>query len=263
MRARVQLKTGEFINAIREGKKFILVKVVQEKTDEPARPCFGYESLESIAIWLRYRNSQRISNESDSPLFLMSNRAEQIFNKGLNPQNVSSIIKRLKDNAGFSGDNLGAHSFRKFNQTQLEASGIAKNWIYSYQGRDIPDSGESYSEPSDEQLLEAYERSYPYLSLENGNGQTKLKVSELKQKLEEKDKEIAFIMARMKAYESAVDQFPIRIEDRELSQEMVKVRGGFAKVEISEVDKKPEDQRVEERARELFEKFLKTQGIKK
>jgi hypothetical protein len=67
--------------------------------------------------------------------------------------------------AGLQGENVSAHSIRKYHQTMLEASGMPDTWIALIQGRKIADSRRAYTRPTNEQLIEAYKEAYPELAL--------------------------------------------------------------------------------------------------
>lgn len=64
---------------------------------------------------------------------------------------------------------MSTHSLRKFATTRLQAGGVPEPWISIIQGRRINDSRDPYTQPSNRQLLEAYERAYPSLAIFEGS----------------------------------------------------------------------------------------------
>ena len=60
---------------------------------------------------------------------------------------------------------MSAHSLRKKLQTDLEKAGINSNWIDQILGHELINSRDAYSLPTDEELKEAYLKSYPIMRI--------------------------------------------------------------------------------------------------
>lgn len=150
----VNLTVGQVRPAIYAGRPFLMVEVKQVKTGIVARPIFGPESLEALRRYLEARGGAK----DGDPLFVTV-RGE----KGkMRPTVLSNIFYRLSEKCGFK--KLSAHSLRKASQTFLMAGGMPEGFIARLHGRRIQNSSEAYTKPTDEMLLEAYERAYPALA---------------------------------------------------------------------------------------------------
>ena len=58
-----------------------------------------------------------------------------------------------------------AHSLRKKLQTDLEKAGINSNWIDQILGHKLINSRDAYSQPTDEELKEAYMKAYKFIKV--------------------------------------------------------------------------------------------------
>jgi integrase len=142
--------------------------IATQKTSEYAYVYLGPETVEAVDAYLEQRKAG-----AHEPLFLDRD------GKRMTSDALTQLFMRLSERL-LDGDRIGAHSFRKFQQTQLEAAGVNGNWIKRYQGRKVKDSTGVYSNPQDipGQLLETYIEHYDAL-----------KVYEVKQALEKRIEE--------------------------------------------------------------------------
>ncbi len=161
------------------GGEFFYLSKLTEKTNERAQSVIGFEALNALRAWVRFRVSRGEVLEEDTPLFIMAraksgvkskeNYAENLAlktNQRLTRNSASNIVSRLFDKAGF--DAVTAHGLRKVHSTYL---GIGENrvpepMIARMEGRDIGDSREAYKVYSPQILIDAYEKNYHSISLE-------------------------------------------------------------------------------------------------
>lgn len=146
--------------------------IATQKTGENAFVFIGPEACEAVDAYLDKRKP--MVNE---PLFTTRSGTR------ITSDALTMLYMRLSDRL-LDGERIGAHSFRKFHQTQLEAAGVPANWIKRYQGRKIVDSTGAYSHPEDVpgQLLDTYIQNYDALRI---YGEQNGKVKKLEAKIEE------------------------------------------------------------------------------
>ncbi len=165
------LKISDLKRALDNGDKFAAVEYVRNKTEERGSPCFGYESLDAIRAWLRWRAGKGYNCNPESPLFILvqnqqgggsaySTREELLAGVPLNGEAMTGVILKMVKRAGLTDKRLSAHCFRIFNASALESSGVNKNLVYRLQARQIPDSGKVYSRG---EVLSEYVKHYDSL----------------------------------------------------------------------------------------------------
>ncbi len=105
------------------GNKF---KVFSPKISEKKRKRMyihiGYEAINAIEAYLNMRNSQSI----DEPLIVNANGEK------ISSTSITNIVERICSKVG---NNLGAHSFRKFHFTMLTGAGIPESWVLKLEGK--------------------------------------------------------------------------------------------------------------------------------
>ena len=155
--------------ALDAGDKFTQIDYVRNKTGELGWPCFGYESLDAMRVWLRWRRVNGFNCEPSSPLFVLTQNPEGAGKYGrdellsgirMRGKTISESIFEVVRRAGLTGKRLSAHSFRIYNSSCLESAGVNKNIVYRIQARQIPDSGRAYSKG---EVLSSYMKAYDSL----------------------------------------------------------------------------------------------------
>jgi integrase len=142
--------------------------LVTKKSMITAYPMIGPEAIEQIDIYLETR-------KDDLPWLFLGERGDQ-----LKFYTLSKIFQRWSDKLK-DGDRISAHSFRKFHQTQLEASGLNPNILKKLQGRTIADSTKSYSRPQDQPglIAEQYINHYDAIRVKDNSELRELRKKQL------------------------------------------------------------------------------------
>jgi len=161
----IRLTYGNVKKGIEDNSDFIGINLITKKNNISARTFIGPESIASLKEYLEHRKigTDKIPAEEitdDSPLFRTRERKVNPITRS----SLSSTITHRVYKVGL-GNEISAHSFRKYFQTQLEASGVSPNWIDQMIGHKLPDMNNSYSRPTESQLREAYEKSYQSLNV--------------------------------------------------------------------------------------------------
>lgn len=144
-------------------KTLIPFTVVTEKTGYLAKTFIGSDAITALKEYIQDRRngSRKRKPENitkDSPLFVnWKNR------KRMTRQNASTIIRNAFLKIGER--KLSPHSFRKKLQTDLEKAGMPTNWIDQVLGHQLINSRDAYSLPTDQELQEAYKKTYPTIQL--------------------------------------------------------------------------------------------------
>lgn len=191
-------------------KEYHLFEWFTIKTGEKAFVIIGPEGIKHLRDWMRYRvDILGISAEDEDPVFCASinvkgyvdyhgtERVAAIKGDIMYSGGISSTFRGLVIKAGLKplpGNNKlpSIHSLRKFHQTALESVGIPQNWICQIQGRKGTGSSKIYSKPTDEELIEAYRRAYPALSLTETVQETEIpKLTALNDRLRTMENQIA------------------------------------------------------------------------
>lgn len=143
--------------------KYCLFELVEKKVGVWCMPILGPESMKYVREWIDLRKRDGEILVDDSPLFI-STDSETGEKKPMLSGRMSQIMSRLSRRLKL-GKQKSAHSLRKFNTTNLQASGMHPAWISIIQGKAIPMSWKEYTEPSNEQLLEAYKNAYKHIAI--------------------------------------------------------------------------------------------------
>lgn len=163
------------------GERFMAFKPVRaKKTGGVCFPHMGPEAVKAVERYLEERVKAGEDLDEDSPLWVDEKKGGF-----LSPHGVSLFFTRWTNSLGHDGEDLSAHSFRKFFETNLEAAGMHKNWIGKYFDKTVNDSSAPYSRPEDIPglLTESYIKHYDALRVYESADvkQLRAKVSELEQ----------------------------------------------------------------------------------
>jgi site-specific recombinase XerD len=201
------LKISDLKKALNGEDKFAVVEYVRNKTEERGSPCFGFESLDAIRSWLRWRAERGYNCDPESPLFtLVQNQQggakythdELLKGIPMNGEAITGMIIKVIRRAGLTDKKLSAHCFRIYNASALESGGVNKNLVYQLQARQIPDSGRAYSKG---EVLSSYQKAYEALAV----GGTKVvelqdsRIAELEAKQLESDAKIEKLTKALEA----------------------------------------------------------------
>lgn len=158
--------------------KFATFEIRQEKTKLMANPTIGYETLDALRVWMRYRREVGLPCDDSDPLFTTVKAVSGFTERGegregfthkstkrgefMARSSISATVSNLIAKAGLKNQ-VVAHSFRKFTQTSLEYGGVPATWINKITGRKGVGTVGIYSKPNPEQLIEFYSRAYSKL----------------------------------------------------------------------------------------------------
>jgi site-specific recombinase XerD len=199
--------------ALDDGDKFTMIEYFRNKTEEYGEPCLGFEALDAIRDWLRWRREHGFNCNPDSPLFILTeihephNYPQEALLDGIRMDGgaIAAVVKYIIKRAGITDKKLSAHCFRVFNSSQLESAGVNKNIVYRIQGRLIPDSGRVYSKG---EVLSSYIKAYDSLTIgpkpqiiEIQNGRTQeleRQLEQLQRQLGEQQRTIDLMMPTFK-----------------------------------------------------------------
>ena len=164
---------------INGGTEFFYLSKLTEKTGERAQSVIGFEALNAIRDWVRFRVSRGEVLKEDTPLFIMARAKNGVKSKQDYKENIalktnqrltrgsaSNIVSRLFSKAGF--DAVTAHGLRKVHSTYLGIGEdrVSEPMIARMEGREIGDSREAYKVYPPQALIDAYEKNYYSISLE-------------------------------------------------------------------------------------------------
>lgn len=156
----VQLNVGD----VDLSDEFCVIELRQHKDrgrtgGRHAYPCLGYEAVDAVKDWLRWRREHEGEYGLGDPLFT-DIRGEGSLDNRMSGESVTQVVLRTAAIAGLQG--VSAHSLRRFHTTQLTGA-MAESFIALVQGRKIRDTRARYVRPKAEALLEAYRKAYPNL----------------------------------------------------------------------------------------------------
>jgi len=156
-----------FLDALKTNPntKLIQLNIITQKTKLLAKTFFGEEAIQAIKEYLEFRKygTQKIKAEiikPESPLFRAWAKGEP---RRISRSALSVIIRSHFVKIG--ENKMSPHSFRKKLQTDLEKSGINSNWIDQILGHTLINSRDAYSQPTDEELQEAYTKAYQIIRI--------------------------------------------------------------------------------------------------
>jgi integrase len=151
----IYLSAKEYRNE--DGERFKeFAPIRTRKTGEVAYIIIGPETIEHLELYLNNRTDT-------SPALFLGERGGRMTTTA-----ISHLFQRNSDKLGEDGGRISAHSFRKYHQTQLEASGLNPNILKRLHGRKIVDSTGAYSRPQDVPglLVEQYMKHYDAIRLD-------------------------------------------------------------------------------------------------
>ena len=166
-----------------DGERFKeLGPIRTKKTGVSAYPVIGPETIEHLDIYLNKRTD-------DNPCLFLGERGGRIRIDAL-----SKIFQRYSEKLGEDGGRISAHSFRKYHQTQLEASGLNPNILKRMHGRKVSDSTGAYSRPQDVPglIVEQYIQHYDAIRLDDNTA-----IKELRKEQYSRDEKIATLEKRL------------------------------------------------------------------
>jgi integrase len=128
------------------------------KTGDIIKTFLGEESIQALkaSIKLRAKGTRKTKPETitkESPLFITHNGA-RISRECFSTQVANAFIRHGEKH-------MSNHSLRKKLQTDLEKGRMPTNWIDQILGHQLINSRDAYSQPTDEELQEAYIKAYP------------------------------------------------------------------------------------------------------
>ena len=241
------LNIQDIKKALDNEDKFIQVSYERNKTQEHGEPVLGYESLEGIKNWLRWREQHSFKCTPESPLFILTesyNYSDEELKQGIRLRggDVTALVKYIVKRAGLTDKRVSAHCLRIFNASQLESAGVNKNIVYRLQGRLIPDSGRVYSKG---EVLSSYIKAYDNLVIgpkpqiievaDEDIEELRRKNEELTEKLSQAKKEQDERIRQLEKYQERYGMISLQIDDTH------KIREEFEalKKQLEEKLKKP------------------------
>jgi integrase/recombinase XerD len=209
-----RLTYGDVAEGLENNEEFIPLQLITKKNKITAKTFLGPEAIEALKEYFKERRegTRRIPPEtitSKSPLFrTRENEVKPITRSGLSSI-VTFYASKHGINSGFS-----AHSFRKYFQTALEASGINTNWIDQMIGHRMINSRDAYSRPTCEQLKESYIKAYPNLRVFKDSNFER-RVENLETQIEERDKLIESLVSNGTNKNKEIEQLQDQIQSLE------------------------------------------------
>jgi site-specific recombinase XerD len=148
---------------LRNGYEFIPINIITQKNKVQARTWIGPEAVDALHDYLdrRRHGSRKIPPENvtdASPLFRTRTRTV----RPLSRSGMSSSISHMAERIGL-GNQVSAHSFRKYFQTRMESAGVSPDWIDQIVGRKLMGVRGHYSLPKTRELFHAYQQGYDAL----------------------------------------------------------------------------------------------------
>lgn len=158
------LNYGNIAEQLERNEEFISITMVTQKTKLLVKT-IGKEAIGALETYIeaRKKGSQNVTPEiitDKSPLFRTWEHGKV---KRIARGSFSSLIRQtfLRVNE----QRITAHSLRKYLQTNLECAGVNTNWIDQILGHELINSRDAYSQPTDEELKEAYMKAYKYIKV--------------------------------------------------------------------------------------------------
>jgi integrase/uncharacterized coiled-coil protein SlyX len=188
------LNYGHVSDGLEKDLKFIPLQLVTQKAKTVAKTFVGPEAIEALRLYLdeRRKGTRRMPPEvitKDSPLFRTN---EQGPVKRISRQGLSSMIRFQCTKNG--AKRLSAHSFRKYLQTSLDATGVSPNFTDQIIGHKLINSRDAYSLPTEEQLLKAYMDAYPLVRVYPDKTEVEERIAKLEEQVTERNGTIAELL---------------------------------------------------------------------
>lgn len=214
-----KLKYGHIAKELESGSSFIPINVVTEKNKIVAKTFIGPETTRLLKKYIsrRRKGTRKVEPEEitdNSPLFRKRKKPVTISRSG-----ISSLIVHHVKRAGLENE-ISAHSFRKFFQTQLEAGGINPNWIDQMIGHKLQGVRGHYSRPTDQQLLQAYKGAYNFLRVYPISVTTE-EIEGLTKRLEEYKKRTEELMAENEKLKLEIQRLSSRTNGLQMLMEQL------------------------------------------
>lgn len=208
----IRLTYGDLAQGLEDDEKFIPLSIITKKNKIVAKTFVGPEAITALQEYFTERRTGTRSVPPEEiaashPLFRKRSPQVQAISRSGMSSTITFYAQKLGINSAFS-----AHSFRKFFQTQLEASGINSNWIDHMLGHRLINSRDSYSKPTCEQLKEAYMKSYPNLMVfKDSNVEARMNI--LETQVAERDRIIESLVANGTNKAVEIQKFQNKIEE--------------------------------------------------
>jgi hypothetical protein len=149
----------------------------------------GTDAINALKTYVEYMENLGHEFKKDSSLFVTTRKYRQFAGtknekatfKPVDRDAVNVYVRRSGIKAGLMEDGtidcaggrkrypIHHHCLRKFWQTAMEQGGIAKPWYEYMMGHSLSKLDQAYSHPSREQLMDAYRRAEPYLTISRLN----------------------------------------------------------------------------------------------
>lgn len=214
----VELKRGRFERAIREDEyPALMAEVNREKTRVPAQICIGRDAGRAIRRYLDLRTD-------DSPYLFVELRRKKGEVQQLEPRFIDAAFQKAVKRSGVqvpNGLRLRVYSLRKIFETQV-GKVIPQAWVDLLMGHSIAGARAAYIRPNDEELLEAYRKAEPLISI----SETKPTDRKIEALVSERTSELGkMVEARAKQLKTLV------IENKGLKTKLKSLKGRTAELE--------------------------------
>jgi integrase len=167
------IKVSDIESVLSGNVEFYTWKTKQIKTGQNASPVIGPDAINWIKLWWSYRKERGFESEYlfttvrsiKANEFMGRKRGEVVKGEKVDPGNISQVFRTLRNKAGLKESRVSIHSLRKYHKTSLEYAGVPTSWINKMQGRRGEGSGQIYTQPNPEQLIDIYSKAYHGLSI--------------------------------------------------------------------------------------------------
>ena len=165
----VALNCGDIPRQIENGVCPIQINVITEKTNLIAKTFIGKEAIDALREYFKKRETgatkwhKCVPPEKITPASPLFKKWCGGTVKRMNRISASHVIRNAFFYVGET--RMSAHSLRKRLQTALEKGGMNTNWIDQVLGHKLINSRDAYSLPTDEELIDAYMKAYPYVAV--------------------------------------------------------------------------------------------------
>lgn len=160
-----RLNCDFFLDALEKNPNTDLIEIhiITQKTKLLAKTFIGREAIDALKEYIetRRKGSRNVAPETitkESPLFKIWKRGKV---RRISRHSFSTLLRQAFVNV--NEDKMSAHSLRKKLQTDLERAKVNSNWIDQILGRQLINSRDAYSLPTDEELGEAYVKAYQFI----------------------------------------------------------------------------------------------------
>jgi len=182
------LKYGLVSDQLEEGDSPLLIEITgdirgynEERVNKNRQRYYFYvgrDSIDALKSYIEVRKSQGEKITAKSPLFVTEKKFKGEF-LPLDQDAINRLVTRAAIKAGITNSyntsdgktkyTIHHHCLRKFWQTAMEQAGVAKPWYDFMMGHSLGPLDKAYSNPNRQQLLDAYKRAEPYLSISRIN----------------------------------------------------------------------------------------------